>query len=195
MAIHQLTDKSYLEIYEDIIECNKEDFNEFWELHPTERHKIMMYGRLVECPRWQALYGSGSYKFSGTVMKGTPTIPFFVEKCFEVARKLYPDNIWNGALVNWYPNGSSYIGPHSDDEKDLVPGSPILSFSFGQVRTFRIIKKKPASDGEISKIDLDTGHCSLIAMCGDMQKEYTHQITKTAKKIGPRINVTIRCFK
>jgi hypothetical protein len=35
----------------------------------------------------------------------------------------------------------------------------------------------------------------MIAMCGDMQKQYKHEITKTTKKIGPRINVTIRSFK
>jgi len=34
----------------------------------------------------------------------------------------------------------------------------------------------------------------MIAMCGDMQKEYKHEITKTAKPVSPRINVTIRCF-
>ena len=32
-------------------------------------------------------------------------------------------------------------GKHSDDERDLVPGAPILSFSFGSTRTFRVTKK------------------------------------------------------
>lgn len=31
----------------------------------------------------------------------------------------------NGVLLNWY-DPDDYIGPHSDDEKDLVKGHPII---------------------------------------------------------------------
>ena len=190
----QLTEKSWVDFFPDVIECSKAQFDEFWDQHPTVRHEIMIMGRLTPIPRWQALYGAGSYKFSGTSMAGNPEIPDFVERCFESARNLYPDFEWNGALVNWYPDGASYIGAHSDDERDLVPGAPILSFSFGGLRTFRVKKKKEAGPGEIGAIDFPTEHRSLLAMCGAMQKEYKHEITKTAKAVAPRINVTIRCF-
>jgi len=198
-VVHQLTDQSYVEFWPKVISCSKEEFNEFWELHPEDHHEIMIMGKLTPIPRFQKLYGVGSYKFSGTVMLGDPEIPDLVNRCLELARRLYPDfhDGWNGALVNWYADGSHYIGPHSDDTRDLVPGAPILSFSFGAVRTFRVKKKTTAvDDDEVQKMDFSTEPGSLLAMCGNgFQREYKHEITKTAKAIGPRINVTIRCFK
>jgi len=190
----KLTNNSWINVHYDILKYTKEEFEEFWNMHPTEHHEVMIYGKLLPIPRWQCLYGNASYNFSGTVSKGIMTVPEFVNKCFEVSRKLYPDYKWNGALVNWYNDGSNYIGAHSDDEKDLVDNSPILSFSFGAIRTFRIKKKIPAVDKEIQTMDFPTIDNSLIVM-GSMQKEYKHEITKTAKIVGRRINVTIRCFK
>ena len=188
-----LTDNSWVDVWADVYHCTPDEFDAFWQLRPTERHEILIMGKWVKIARFQKLYGAGSYAFSGTVMHGDPEIPPFVLKCLEVARTLYPEFAagFNGALCNWYPDGASYIGPHSDDERDLVPGAPILSFSFGAVRTFRIKAK-----GEKSKaMDFPTRHGSMLAMCGAMQKEFKHEITKTAMYVGPRINVTIRCFK
>ena len=193
---HQLTERSWVEFWPKAISCTQAEFDEFWALHPETRHEIMIMGKLTAIPRFQKLYGAGEYRFSGTVMPGDPVIPVFVQRCLDLARRLYPEyrEGWNGALVNWYADGSNYIGPHSDDTRDLVPGAPILSFSFGSVRTFRVKKKTEAEDEEIAKVDFPTEPGSLLAMCGDMQNEYKHEITKTAKAVGPRINVTIRCF-
>ena len=62
-------------------------------------------------------------------------------------------------LCNWYENGNHYIGPHSDDETQLVKNSAIYSFSFGQERDFvikskkRIIKDKEGNDVVENHID------------------------------------------
>ena len=45
---------------------------------------------------------------------------------------------FNHVLINWYNDGSHYIGPHSDSEAQIVEDSPIVSVSLGQERTFRI---------------------------------------------------------
>ena len=50
----------------------------------------------------------------------------------------FPGCPFNGVLVNWYENGLHYIGPHSDDERQLAPGAPILSLSLGATRTLRV---------------------------------------------------------
>jgi alkylated DNA repair dioxygenase AlkB len=201
----KLSENSHMIVYTGAIVISKTEFDEFWNEKPTERHKIMMYGSLVDCPRYQAVYGHGpGYKFSGTLLKAQEgPMPDIVNRCIEVSRELYPDFNWNGALVNWYPDGSSYIGSHSDDEKDLVSGAPILSFSFGETRIFRIRKKigpgpgtgqdRPAGPA-MGPIDIETLHGSMIAMCGSMQKEFKHEIVKTSRPKGPRINVTVRCF-
>ncbi len=190
IGVIRLTPRSWIQFKRDAVECSTEQFQEFWNLCPTEHHEIMMFGKLIPIPRFQKLFGEASYKFSGVEMEADPDIPELVERCLEYARTKWPRGDWNGALVNWYPDGRSYIGAHSDDERDLVPGVPILSFSFGGVRTFRIREKVSKA-----KQDFQTEDCSLLVMGGAMQQEFKHEITKTAKYVGPRINITVRCFK
>ena len=189
-----LTKESSLFCAYNILPCSKEEFQEFWNLCPTERHQIFVHGKHIPIPRFQKLYGNGSYKYSGSEVVGDPNIPLIVDRALTIARGMYPKFEWNGALVNWYPDGSSYIGAHSDDEKDLVPGAPILSFSLGGIRTFRIKKKTEATSGEIQKMDFKTYPNSLIVMQGKMQSEYKHEVPKTKKFVEPRINITVRNF-
>ena len=42
----------------------------------------------------------------------------------------------NSCLLNLYHDGGEGIGWHSDDERSLAPGAPILSMSFGAERKF-----------------------------------------------------------
>jgi alkylated DNA repair dioxygenase AlkB len=99
-------------------------------------------------------------------------------------------------LLNWYQDGQHTIGKHSDDERQLVPGSPIYSFSYGQQRDFKIASK-PKSPHQIETITLSLPGNSLLMMGGEMQKWYTHEVPKRAlsRCPGRRINVTVRHFK
>lgn len=94
-------------------------------------------------------------------------------------------------LINWYQDGDHYIGPHSDDESQLVKNSAIYSFSFGQTRDF-VIKSKELD----YKMVLELTNNSLIIMGGEIQKYYTHQVPKRSIKKCPnrRINITSRLF-
>lgn len=202
LGVTNLSPNSWIYFKPKAITCTAEQFNDFWNLCPTEHHEVKIFGKLTPIPRFQKLYGNASYNFSGVEMKPDPIIPELVQRCIDYARKHWPQLPngtlleWNGALVNWYPNGLSYIGPHSDDVRDLMPNVPILSFSFGGVRTFRVkYKLSNKNESIVSKKDFQTEHCSLIAMGGSMQAEYKHEITKTSKEVKPRINITIRCFK
>lgn len=185
----KLSERSWINVYDNIIENSVEKFNDMLKECPKTRDKIRIYGKLIEIPRYQKLYGTKTYKYSGITFIPDSNIPELVEDCFEFARKYYPDIDWNGALVNWYIDGTHYISAHSDDEKDLSKDSPILSFSFGQERIFRIRNKSK----KIVK-DIVTKHNSVIIMEGNMQKEFTHEITKSLKVNNPRINITIRSF-
>lgn len=185
-----LSESSSLEIYQDAVPCSSSDFSTLWNLHPTEHGEVVVYGKRHKVPRWMALYGLGTYTFAGQTMTPNPEIPELVQRCFDYANQVYPRISWNGALVNWYADGDHYIGKHSDDERDLQPNVPILSFSFGGVRTFRIAKKAGKT-----VVDVPTLHGSLIAMCGKMQKEFTHEVPRTKKPVGKRVNVTVRSFK
>lgn len=167
------------------------DFEAFCAL-PYEQTQITLYGKTHDTPRLQKLYGVANYAFSTYKMVAEPIIPPPVQACIDYARLKYPKFEWNGALVNYYADGNNYIAAHSDDEKDLQSGAPILSFSFGATRTFRITKKNKE---EKYRLDVPTESGSMIAMCGQMQKFFKHEIVKAPKIAGRRINVTVRCFK
>lgn len=193
----ELSEKSHMEFQPNAVECTSKEFGQFWEEQcPTEKHKVQVFGKPVECPRYQKLYGKGvKYTFSGLTLHGSEEIPELVSRCMRFAQEKYPEYPWQGALVNFYYDGTSYIGKHSDDERDLISGAPILSFSFGAKRTFRIREK--ATDK--IKAEVETENRSMIAMCGEMQKEFTHEIPKINGKkglaVGKRVNITVRCLK
>lgn len=89
-------------------------------------------------------------------------------------------------------NGHHYIGKHSDDERQLIPNSPIFSASFGAERVFRIRDK---ADGSIVRDVVMTDN-SFVLMGPGMQKRFTHQVPKITGNKGAatpaRINVIFR---
>ncbi len=166
-------------------------FEAIWNLKPTTRHTLRVYGKEVKQPRYTQGYLT-DYYYSGALMKGI-ALPKELEELYSFAKRY--DSRFNQILVNWYENGTHYIAAHSDDEPQLVNESPVLSISYGATRKFRI------RDKETKEIvtDLLLDDNTAIVMKGDFQKKYTHEIVKMSGKkgleCGRRINVTFRCFK
>ncbi len=108
--------------------------------------------------------------------------------------KQYSDMIdsypFKTALFNLYRGGNDSIGAHSDDEKEIVPGSPIASLSFGASRDFRFIPK----DKHCKPITLELKHGDLLFMFGSCQDEWKHEIPKRKNITQPRVNITFRSF-
>jgi alkylated DNA repair dioxygenase AlkB len=75
-------------------------------------------------------------------------------------------------LCNRYA-GTDCIGKHADSERDLDPSQPILSFSFGETRTFRIT----SNDGR-ERWDVPLRHGDVVVMKPGMQAAYKHEILK-----------------
>lgn len=193
-----LSAKSWIQVTEKAVDVSDEDVQAMWDACPKTRDHITIYGKTHPLPRFQKLFGEARYKFSGIQLVPDPVIPALVQRCLDYAREKYPELSWNGALANFYPDGESYISPHSDDERDLTKGAPILSFSFGGVRTFLVqAKEKHLDKAYATEIKFPTKHNSLIVMGGGIQTEFTHGIPKTTKRDGVakrRINVTVRAF-
>ena len=116
------------------------DFQALWDIHPEAQGQVMipqgeaasrMYGRLITTPRWQQTYGRGSrrgkplrgYHFTGMTHPALP-LPEILQPYLDWVNGL-GYGTFNEVLVNWYANGHHYIGSHSDDERQLVPDSPI----------------------------------------------------------------------
>jgi alkylated DNA repair dioxygenase AlkB len=93
-------------------------------------------------------------------------------------------------LANLYRDGQDSNGWHADNEKELGRNPIIASVSFGAERTFQL--KHNTLD---IKQNITLQHGSLLIMKGSTQHFWKHQIPKTKKEIGPRINLTFRIIK
>ena len=93
-------------------------------------------------------------------------------------------------LLNLYRDGKDSISWHTDAEPELGINPVITSVNFGETRTFQLrhIKTK-------KKIDIELTHGSLLIMQGELQHYWQHQVPKTNKIIGERINLTFRVIK
>lgn len=156
-----------------------------------QQDDIKVFGKTYQQPRLTALYGnnSQSYSYSSITMQPKEFTEELKELLAMVAKKssLY----FTTCLLNLYRDGKDSNGWHSDDEKALGKNPPIASITLGQPRFFHL---KHKTKKELKhKILLENG--SLLLMTGPTQHFWKHQIPKTAKPIGERINLTFRIIR
>lgn len=196
-----LTESSYVTVNDlpDDLALTPEQFSEFWEKHPPERHVIKVYGKECTTPRWFQVYGVSDYAYSGTTFP-TKQIPPFLQRYLDWANETDEgDNSqhkYNMVLVNWYGSGNDYIGWHRDDEKQIVPDSDVMTISFGGERKFKIkyeSVKKTDSQIKITR-DYITKNNSYLIMGGTFQSEFKHHIPRSKTMTEPRISITFRKF-
>lgn len=154
------------------------------------QESINIYGNQHNIPRLTAWYGdSGNpYKYSGISMNPIPWIDDLIDIKEKI--KKIDSTEFNSVLLNLYRDGKDSVSWHSDDEDELGVNPVIASVSFGSSRIFKLrhLEDKTTKDIELS-------HGSLLIMRGETQHKWEHQIPKTSKKIGPRINLTFRVIK
>lgn len=199
-------------------------------LRPAEHGKVVMFGNVVDVPRYHQAYGR-DYSFTGLPHAAIRSYPPILQEVIDWAntqRHLWVDGAgpaapipagsesaddardgapglalpsFNAMLVNWYMNGEHYIGPHSDDERELHPRSAIFSLSLGQIRTFRIREKRGATAGTVGAVvkDVTLRDGDWVVMGGAMQREFKHEVPKVSgargRAMGARVNITLRMFK
>lgn len=108
-------------------------------LKPREKGQIVSNGKVLERPHWQRTFGK-DYAFSNLKQKADPIEHEFLIKLVNWVNQ-HSGKVYQGIVINWYMDGKEYIGPHSDNEYELVPDSPIYSFSFGAPRDFVVESK------------------------------------------------------
>lgn len=153
-----------------------------------QHDEITVYGKTYMQPRLTALYSETNqpYSYSNITMHPKP----YTKDVLEVKTKIerLANNSFNTVLLNLYRNGNDSNGWHADNEKELGKNPIIASVSFGEVRPFHF--KHKTLKTERHKLNLE--HGSLLIMHGNMQEHWLHQIAKTKKQIGERINLTFR---
>lgn len=152
---------------------------------PWRADTVVVYGKRYLQPRLTAWYGEASYTYSGLTLQPLPLTPLLAQLRTAVER--VTGQRYNSVLLNYYRDGADSMGMHSDDEPELGPQPVIASLSYGATRTFLLRHRR---NNRTVKLDLTDG--SLLLMAGTLQAHWRHGINKTAKLVGPRLNLTFR---
>lgn len=155
-----------------------------------KQEKMNMYGKELMFPRLTAWYGDSDkpYTFSGITLKPNE----WTSELLEIKTKIEAETeaVFNSVLLNRYRNGNDSISWHTDAEKELGENPVIASVNFGATRKFQL-KHNTINE----RIDIELTNGSLLIMQGALQHYWKHQVPKTNKKVGERINLTFRVIK
>ncbi|WP_322405271.1 alpha-ketoglutarate-dependent dioxygenase AlkB family protein [Massilia luteola] len=152
---------------------------------PWRADTVVVYGKRYLQPRLTAWYGEASYTYSGLTLQPLPLTPLLAQ--LRAAVEHVTGQRYNSVLLNYYRDGADSMGMHSDDEPELGPQPVIASLSYGATRTFLL---RHRHTNRTVRLDLTDG--SLLLMAGTLQAHWQHGINKTAKLVGPRLNLTFR---
>ena len=158
---------------------------------PWQQDNIKVFGKEFAQPRLTALFGNDGkpYSYSNITMQPNPwnlllqKIKFHVESVAEIN--------FTTVLLNYYRDGQDSNGWHSDNEKELGLNPTIASVSLGSERMFQL---KHNTDPSLRQ-NILLEHGSLLIMKGTTQHFWKHQIPKTNKPVGGRINLTFRVIQ
>lgn len=159
---------------------------------PWTRHRLRIFGREVDAPRLSCWIGNpdAMYHYSGTRFSPEPWPAALVPVRDAVCEAAGVG--FNSVLANLYRDGRDAMGWHSDDERELGPEPVIASLSLGATRRFVLKARVADADGRLARHVLELPHGSLLVMRGDTQARFRHALPRTAKPVGPRINLTFR---
>jgi alkylated DNA repair dioxygenase AlkB len=152
--------------------------------------QLFMFGKLITTKRKVAWVGDEgcAYTYSGVKKEPqawTPELMLIKSKLEAIAQCKF-----NSCLLNLYHDGSEGMGWHSDDEPELVQTAPIASMSLGAARKFSF---KHKADKTNTSLILENG--SVLLMHAPTQTFWNHSLVKTARPVGPRINLTFRAIQ
>ena len=158
---------------------------------PWQQDDIRVFGKIHPQPRLTALFGNEgkSYSYSNITMQPHPW-NLLLQKLKTQIEAVAQTN-FTTVLLNQYRDGKDSNGWHADNEKELGINPVIASISFGAERTFHL---KHNTRADLKK-SIVLQHGSLLLMKGTTQHFWKHQIPKTTKPVGTRINGTFRVIK
>ncbi|WP_136480531.1 alpha-ketoglutarate-dependent dioxygenase AlkB family protein [Cognatitamlana onchidii] len=176
--------------YSNFFSKKKSDFY-FSDLIKTikwQHDSITVFGKSYLQPRLTAFFASNNkpYKYSNITMTPSPFKNSLLEIKKTVEKKQRTE--FTSCLANLYRDGQDSNGWHADNEKELGHTPLIASVSLGSERVFKLKHRYDKT----RKASIVLEHGSLLIMKGNTQKYWLHQIPKTKKPIGPRINLTFR---
>ena len=176
--------------YPNFFNINEADnhFKSLLDRIKWKQDNIIVYGKTYLQPRLTAFYADNTktYKYSNVTMTPSPFDSDLLKIKNYIETKLKIK--FTSCLANLYRDGKDSNGWHADNEKELGANPIIASVSFGAERLFHF--KHRYDKALKKKLNLEDG--SLLLMKGETQHNWLHQIPKTKKTIGKRINLTFR---
>lgn len=157
------------------------------ELAWRQEH-IRLFGRRVAQPRLSVWYGDAGARYRYSSLDLFP-LPW--SRSLAALRGRLDDLLnagFNSVLANLYRDGRDSMGWHSDDEPELGPEPVIASLSLGATRRFQLRHRTRRNE----RCELELTNGSLLVMAGSTQQFWQHQVSKTRRPVGPRINLTFR---
>ena len=155
-----------------------------------EQRAIRIFGQQIPQPRLTAWYGdpAARYTYSGLTWEPRPWTPPL--QALRQRVEAATGTRFNSVLLNYYRHGQDSMGWHADDEPELGPAPAIASLSLGATRRFRL---RPCRTGPAhAPFGLDLPGGSLLLMRGPTQRHWQHALPKTARPVGPRLNLPFR---
>ena len=183
---------SHLDLYRNVLDTSAAQtlFERLENTLNWKQETIRIFGRDVLSPRLQSFYGDNGigYHYSGRTFTAEYwTSELLMLKNF-LSNLLQQD--FNAVLCNLYRTGEDSMGWHSDNEPELGEAPIIASVSLGGTRSFNL----RAAQQTRQCLSLPLEHNSVVVMPRGFQDRFQHSISKTKKKVAPRINLTFRHF-
>jgi len=153
-----------------------------------EQHHIRLFGHKVPTPRLSCWLADADAVSTYSGMRYAPHAWTVRLAELRTAVCILCAQSYNSALCNLYRDGRDAMGWHSDDEPELGPAPSIASLSLGAMRRFRLCHREDPA----KKLSIDLQPGSVLLMAGATQRNYRHELPRTARAVGARINVTFR---
>ena len=163
-------------------------FQELLLTIPWQQDDIKVFGKVHAQPRLTALFGNEGKSYSYSNIKMQPHSWNPILQNLKLKAEAVSATEFTTVLLNLYRDGKDSNGWHADNEKKLGTNPIIASMSFGAERYFHL----QHNNDKNLKLKILMEHGSLLVMKGTTQHFWKHQIPKTAKPIGSRINLTFR---
>ncbi|MEL6929039.1 MAG: alpha-ketoglutarate-dependent dioxygenase AlkB [Cyanobacteria bacterium J06600_6] len=152
----------------------------------------LLFERLKQCVVWDerlksrktASFGV-AYNYSGMTYPQTEMLDELIFLCEKISQEI--GFMPNNCLLNYYLDGNSKMGYHSDNSAELKPGTGVVIVSLGAECSIAYRHKlEPAIK---YKYLLNNG--SLLYMDNDIQESWLHTIPKQ-QAAAARISLTFR---
>ena len=126
-----------------------------------------------------------SYDYSGINYPQTDMFPALKSICKKIESDI--GFLPNNCLMNYYLDGNSTMGYHSDSSEELLPDTGVAIISLGSERHISYREK----NNKENKIKYLLKNGAILHMNNEVQEKWMHAIPK-APGIGERISLTFR---